>query len=471
MVVRKEKGGKKALQLQAIFSPRSMAVIGVSAVNDRHPATIIYRKNVHRYPIRVYAVNPKGGAILEEPIYKDISSIPETPDLAVIAVRAEAVPGVLADCIRTHVKGAIVVSGGFAETGRHDLQDEITALCSDAGFPVVGPNCLGVYVPNYLDTFFLPSERIVKPHTGNVAVVSQSGGILVDLMIKFYDEGVGLSRAMSIGNKAVIGEVDLLRHFARDTDTKVIAFYIEGFKKNEGREFVLAAGRCGKPVVVLKSGKSDAGAKAVSSHTASLAGEYASFSAALAQHGIVEAANELELVSFCEALSAYQKPISGAVGIVTGSGGHGALAVDACVRRGLALPSPDEEAIQRIRGGLSASVGAIASIRNPADLTGSAVDEDFVVTVEAFCAMKEIDCVIVLLLPYVPGITADLGSRLSITGKASGKALIAYVPHVDKYRMLIEGFELNGIPVSPSIEGAVAMASALRKLVQCQAKR
>ena len=129
---------------------------------------------------------------------------------------------------------------------------------------------------------------------------------------------MGLAKAISIGNKALLGELDLLDYFAADPTTKVIAFYIEGFGGNEGREFVLKAEKCGKPVVVLKAGKSPGGSKAVSSHTASLAGDYASFSAVLSQYNIVEAANELELVSFCESLSTYTKPIEGRVGIVTG---------------------------------------------------------------------------------------------------------------------------------------------------------
>jgi acyl-CoA synthetase (NDP forming) len=348
--------------------------------------------------------------------------------------------------------------------GRLDLRDRMVAMAREADFPFIGPNCLGIYVPNYVDSFFLPVERIVKPDEGNVALISQSGGILVDQMIKFADEGIGLSKAVSIGNKAFVKELDLLNFLARDRETKVIAFYVEGFGKDEGREFVLAAEKCPKPVIVLKSGKSSAGQRAVSSHTASLAGDYQSFSAALAQHdGVVEALNELELVSFCESMSAYQTSINGNIGIVTGSGGHGALAVDACSAQGLSVPELKEETKKEIEEHLSSSVKAIASVRNPTDLTGSAIDDDFVGTVRALCGMPEIECVITLLLPYLPGITMDLGSRLSTVSRQMGKPLIAYVPHVDKYRMLIEGFELNGIPVSPSIEGAVLMATALRR--------
>jgi acetate---CoA ligase (ADP-forming) len=451
------------MDLTPLFEPRTMAVFGVSSSNYRHPANEIFTKNLLRYPVKVYGVNPRGGTINGQPIYRSVAEIPERIDLAVIAVRADFVPDVLAECIRTKVRSATVISGGFKETGREDLQERIAAIARDASFPFIGPNCLGIYVPSHVDTFFLPGERMVKPAIGNVSLVSQSGGILVDQLIKFADEGVGLAKAVSIGNKALLGELELLDYLTQDPATRVIAFYIEGFGPNEGRAFVQKAGTCGKPVIVLKSGKSPGGSRAISSHTASLAGDYASFSAALSQYGIVEAANELELVSFCESLSLYEKPIEGRVGIVTVSGGHGAMATDACTARGIAVPELSNGVREELRGKLSPSVREIATLTNPIDLTGSGIDDDFVATAETLFAMDQIDCVLALLLPYVPGITSDLGAKLSSVAARHGKPLIAYVPHVEKYAMLIEGFELNGAPASPSIEGAVLMVEALRR--------
>ena len=451
------------MDLKPLFEPRSMAVFGVSLSNDRHPANEIFNKNLLRYPVRVFGVNPRGGTINGEAIHRSIAEVPEPVDLAVIAVRADLVPGVLSECIEAKARSAVVISGGFGEVGRRDLQERIAAIAKEASFPFIGPNCLGIYVPSRVDTFFLPGERMVTPAPGNVSFVSQSGGILVDQMINFTNEGVGLAKAISIGNKALLGELEILDYLAADPATKVIAFYIEGFGANEGREFVLRARRCGKPVVVLKSGKSPAGSAAVSSHTASLAGDYASFSAVLSQYGIVEATNELELVSFCESLSAYATPCDGGVGIVTVSGGHGAIAVDACAARGIAVPELPEALRETLRKTLSASVQGIATLANPVDLTGSGIDEDFVATTKFFFAREEIDCVLALLLPYVPGITSDLGAKLSNVARQCGKPLIAYVPHVEKYAMLIEGFNLNGAPVSPSIEGSVLMVEALRR--------
>ncbi|MFH0845402.1 MAG: CoA-binding protein, partial [Pseudomonadota bacterium] len=440
---------------------------GVSLKNSRHPANVIYHKNNLRYPVKVFAVNPGGGALQGDRVYAHVSEIPEKVDLAVIAARAEHCPGILEDCIRAGVRGAAVISGGFAESNGKDFQDRMAHMAQEADFPFIGPNCLGIYAPSKVDTFFLPSERMVKPDEGNVAIVSQSGGILVDQIIKFAGEGVGLSLAVSIGNKALIREIQLIEYLANDPKTKVLAFYVEGFGKNEGRQFVLAASRCPKPVIVLKAGKSPGGSRAVSSHTASLAGDYETFSAILSQFGVVEAKNELEMVSFCESLSCYPRAIQGKIGIVTGSGGHGALAVDVCSGHGLSVPPLSPETQKALRENLSQSIQAIASLNNPVDLTGSAVDDDFVFAVNTLSKSPEVDCVIVLLLPYLPGITSDLGARLSNIYYQDGKPLIAYVPHVEKYRMIIEGFEVNRVPVSPSIEGAVHMAEAMRRSQPC----
>jgi len=451
------------VRLQPLFSPRNLAVIGVSLSNHHHPANVIYTKNQLRYPVGVYAVNPKGGRLHGDPVYPNVKDIPDTVDLALIAVKAEQVQQSVSDCLEAGVQGAVIISGGFAESGRKDLQDDMAALAARHDFPVIGPNCLGLYAPGRVDTFFLPSERMIRPEPGNVAFVSQSGGVLVDQLVKFSQQGIGLSLAVSIGNKALLGELELLEHLAQDPATGVIALYLEGFKRSEGRAFVRAAADCGKPVVVLKAGKSSGGNRAVSSHTASLAGDYRVFSQVMAQFGIAEATSEFELLSFCESLSCYSGTIHGRLGIVTGSGGHGALCVDACENHSLEVPRLERENRERIRQSLSPSIQGIASLDNPIDLTGSAVDADFIAAVTEMAAFPDLDCLLVLLLPYLPGISSDLAARLSQISRNSGKPVIAYVPHVEKFGMFIEGFEYNRIPVASSIEGAVLMAEALRR--------
>jgi acetate---CoA ligase (ADP-forming) len=450
-----------------LFKPGSMAVAGVSLSNERHPANVIYNKIHLRYPVKVYPVNPKGGVFKRDRVYRGMEEIPGPVDLAVIAVRADLVPETLSQCIRKGVGGAVIISGGFAESGRADLQERIAAMAREADFPFIGPNCLGIYSPGKFDTFFLPGERLVRPNPGSVGFVSQSGGVLVDQMVKFTEQGLGLSLAVSIGNKALIREIDLLRYLAEDPATQVIAFYVEGFGRNEGRAFVELAAGLSKPVVVLKAGKTAEGSRAVSSHTASLAGDYKVFADVLAQYGIVEARNEFELTCFCESLSHYPRAIEGNVGVITVSGGHGALATDICADIGLQVPRLSDAVKAEIRAGLSANIRDIASLGNPIDLTGSAVDEDFEAAVSALGRAPEVDCLLLLLLPYSPGISSDLGARLSYVHQQTGKPLVAYVPHVEKYRILIEGFELNNVPVASSIDGAAFMVEAMRRCRPC----
>jgi acetyltransferase len=455
------------LDFTLLFNPKTIAVLGVSLTNDRHPANVIYNKIHLRYPVKVYPVNPRGGQFQRDRVYADIADIPARIDLAVVAARAEFVPDILERCIKSGVGGAVIISGGFAESGRTDMQERLVTLARAADFPFIGPNCLGIYAPTRFDTFFLPGERLVRPDPGPVAIVSQSGGVLVDQMVKFAEQGVGLSLAVSIGNKALIRELDMLEYLSGDPATRVIAFYVEGFDKNEGRRFVQAAASVPKPIIVLKSGKSTEGRRAASSHTASLAGDHKVFSSVLAQYGIVEADNEFEMVSFCESLSCYHQKIRGRVGIITVSGGHGVLVTDICAARGLAVPQLSKDTRQKIQENLSASVQGIASLENPVDLTGSAQDDDFVAAASGLSQAPEVDCVILLLLPYSPGISSDLGARLSYVFRREDKPLVAYVPHQEKYRMLIEGFELNNVPVSSSINGAVLMVEALRRCRTC----
>jgi acetyltransferase len=455
------------VDLHPLFRPKTLAVIGISLTNEKHPANVVYNKNHLRLKAKVFPVNDRGGVLFGEKIYPTVLAVPEKIDLAVIATRAEVVPSIMKECIKAEVKGVIVVSGGFAERGRTDLQDHIVSMAKEANLPFIGPNCLGIYFPPYVDTFFIPGERIVRPERGKVALISQSGGVLVDYMVKLAGEGVGVSAAVSIGNKALIRELDLLNYFAGDPETGVIAFYIEGFGEKEGREFVLSAAECPKPVIVLKSGKTSTGTKAVSSHSASIAGDYEVFSSALSQYGVVEAKDEFEMVSFCEALSCYRKPIEGNIGIISGSGGHGALAVDTCISHGLSVPPLAEEGQQGIQEKISPRIREIASFTNPIDLTGSAVDDDFLVAATFLSQRPEVDCILILLLPYIPGMSSDLGARLSQVYRQEGKPIIAYVPHVEKFRMFIEGFQLNEIPVAHSVEEAVHMADALRRHQPC----
>ena len=451
------------MRMKKLLEPRTIAVLGVSRSNPFHPANVIYTKNRLRYAAKTFAVNPKGGDIFGEKVFSSIKEIRENIDLVVFAIKAEFVPGAMRECIDAGAGAGIIISGGFAESGREDLQQEIQAISKDNDFPVVGPNCLGVYSQPYMDTFFLPSERLVQPIEGNVALISQSGGILVDFIIKLTHERVGIGKAISVGNKAVIDEVDLLKYFNRDPATSVIGMYIEGFHQSRGREFINILKNCSKPVVMMKSGKTPGGTKAVSSHTASIAGDYMTFHEIMRQSGVMEADRVSEFASYCEALSCCPGKSVKKICIITGSGGHGAAASDDCFKAGLELVEVGEQDQEELRKKLSPSIQSIASLSNPVDLTGSAGDADLIAAARFFLKRPDVDAIILLLLPYLPGITTDVGGRIAQLARQTNKPVLTYIPHVDKFDMFCEGFESNGAPVAHSVEGAVYMAKALMR--------
>ncbi|MBN2797985.1 MAG: CoA-binding protein [Deltaproteobacteria bacterium] len=451
------------MNLRRMLQPGSMAVYGVSSKNPSHPANIIYHKNHLRLQARTYAVNPRGGTLFGEPLFPSLAQLPEVPDVVVIALRAELVPRALEECASVGAGGAIVISGGFSEVGRTDLEDEVRRIAAANDLPVLGPNGLGVSAPPVMDTFFLPQERLIETRAGRVSIVSQSGGILVDLMIKLTQEGVGLARAISIGNKAVLDEVDLIAWLADDPSTDVVGVYLEGFRPGRGRAFVELVERIQTPVVVMKSGRTAGGARAVSSHTASVAGDYAVFQQVVGASKAVEAKDEAEFVAFCEVLARSHHAGVRRVGIVSASGGHGALASDGLYAAGVELPALSEALQGRIHAVLGRSVQDIASVANPVDLTGSATDEDFYEATRVLLDSDEVDAVMVLLLPYLPALTPHVGSRIAQVAQQHDKPVVTYIPHVDKYGIFIEGFEAHGVPVAHTVGGAVDMIRALAR--------
>lgn len=451
------------MDINKILNPKTVSVLGVSLTNPFNPANVIYHKNNLRYQAECFAVNPSGGKLFGETLYQHIQEVPKPSDLVVLSIRAEFVPQAIRECIDAKTGGAVIVSGGFSEIGRNDLQDQVQQLSQEYAYPVIGPNCLGIFSPPAIDTFFLPHERLVPPRPGNVALLSQSGGILVDNMIKLTQEGVGLSRAVSIGNKVNIDEVDLIAFLRDDPKTAVIGLYLEGFSPGRGRTFAQLACEMEKPIVIFKSGKTPGGSRAVSSHTSAMAGDYRVFSEIMEQSHVFEAKNDAEFVAYCEALACCATSRIQNVCIITASGGHGAIASDGCFDSGLQLPEVPQEHVSELRKRLAPSIQSIASLQNPVDLTGSAADGDFLTATRFFLDKDYVDCILLLLLPYLPAITTDIGARIAQICKEFSKPVIAYLPHVEKYGIFIEGFEGNGLPVSHSVEGAVHMARALAK--------
>jgi acetyltransferase len=449
-----------------MLNPRAAAVVGVSTSNPFSPGNVIFRKLCFEHALPTYPINPRGGEVEGQEVFKTISEAPEGIELVVIAIPAKYVPGVLNECGKKNIKAVIVVSGGFGETGAHgkNLQHEIVEIANKYSMTMVGPNCIGVFVPERVDTFFLPSERVARPRRGNVAIISQSGGWLVERLEEFASRDVGIAAVVSIGNAAQTKVADFVEFFESHGGVDVILAYIEGFSKNEGRQFieVCSTASLKKPIIVLKGGQSEAGHRATQSHTSSLAGDKAITSAAFRQAGIIQAKDEDEVMAFSKAFAFKPKHMNGPrIGCLTVSGGHGVIATDESDYQGLVMPPFTEEQQEVLRSVMTPAYRGIASFRNPCDLTGSAADIDYENVLNEMLRFKTIDAALLLLLPYAPGISLQIGARVANVAKRHEKTVVAYVPDLNKYEVIIRGFELNGIPVGDTIEEAVQMLGGI----------
>lgn len=457
--------------LTTMLNPKTTAVVGVSTSNPFSPGNVIFRKLKFENGLPTYPINPKGGSVEGVPICKSITEAPDDIELAVISVPAKYVPGVLTECGDKRIRSVVVVSGGFSETGEigASLESEIVEIAERHGITMVGPNCIGVFVPDLLDTFFLPSERVARPRRGNVAIISQSGGWLIERLEEFTGRHLGIAAAVSIGNAAQTKIHDFIKHFGSDRKVEVILAYIEGFGPGEGRTFIETCQHIcpRKPVIVLKGGESEAGQRATQSHTSALAGNHVVAEGAFTQHGIIQAVGEDEVMAYSKVFSFKPKPIRGArVGTLTVSGGHGVIASDEAEQYGLRFPIFTEEQQARMREVMTPAYQDIASFRNPCDLTGSASDIDYERVLDKMLEFENIDAALLLLLPYAPGISLQIGARVANVAKSHDKTVVSYVPDLEKYEVIIRGFELNGIPVGDTIEEAVQMLNGIRRRSQ-----
>lgn len=353
-------------QLDPIFKPKSMAVIGASS----NPAKWGYRmvenplRTGYRGPI--YPVNPNEKTILDLPVYRSIFDIPQSVDLAVITVPALQAPAVLKDCIKKGVQGVVMITAGFAESSPEGkaLQDEVAKIAREGGIRFVGPNCMGIYsAAGMLSLCFDP-----MPLRGSIAFMSQSGTFGGSLARMASVKGYGLSKFASIGNQANLMAADYLEYLAQDDETKVIVYYMEGFKDGE-RFFDLAKEIVRKkPIVIYKAGRTAAGVRATQSHTASIAGSDEVFNSLCAQSGLIRAQEAMQAFEMAEALSKQPLPPGKRVAIL-GSGGQGVVAADACASLGLEIPELDSETVRILQEGMPPHAPVP---RNPIDFAGSA---------------------------------------------------------------------------------------------------
>ncbi len=331
-----------------IFHPRSVAIVGVSARGNVFGTGILSALKAIGFEGRLYAVNPKGGEYNGMKIYTGLSEIPEPIDFAIIAVPAERVPQALEECRLVGVAGAEILSAGFSELGTEAgsrLEQEIRDIAS-RGIRVVGPNCFGIYCP-LSGLTLLPGPDLSRK-SGPVGFVSQSGGMSIDFAHIGKWMGIGFSKVVSFGNGADLREIELLEYLGSDPETRVIAMYIEGVK--DGRRFfrVLKEVAARKPVIVNKGGLTEAGARAVESHTASMGGSKRIWEAVLRQAGAVQVGDLWEMAQTCLAFSLLPPRVYGHITVAGGGGALGVSACDEAERYGLSIPPLDPEITEAI---------------------------------------------------------------------------------------------------------------------------
>src|SRR3954447_1130589 len=397
--------------LEAIFAPQSVAIVGASPDPIKLGHRVLRNIVDNGYAGRVFPIHPAAPTILDLPTFPSVLAVPEPIDLAVIVVPSQAVLAVVDECGKHGVRGLVVITAGFKEVGGagKELERKLIDLVRAYGMRMVGPNCLGI-----IDTTskLNASFAALMPEAGQIAFMSQSGALCTAILDWSKPEGIGFSRFVSLGNKGDVDEVALLQAWGDDPANRVILAYLEGI--NDGSAFIKTAQAVTKrtPVIAIKSGTTQAGTRAISSHTGSLAGSERAYEAAFSQSGILRANTMEELFDYAMAF-AYHPLIAGnRLAIVTNAGGPGIIATDAAERNGLALAQFTPETIELLQRDLPPA----ASVFNPIDVIGDARSDRYRVGLAAALADPNVDGALILFTPQAgsePEETARVIAELS----------------------------------------------------------
>jgi len=390
--------------LHYFFQAKSIAIFGASASKGK-PGYVIAENFIKNFEGKTFLINPKGGEILGQPVYKSVQEVSEPIDSAVIIVPAKYSPAAVADCAKKGIKFVTIISGGFKEIGEKglQLQKEIDEIAHQHDMRIIGPNCIGLFYPKRgLDMVFLPDEKLKRPGVGGVSILSQSGAFgsaFLDIMGSLGN-GNYLSKFVSYGNASDINEADILEYFGDDPETKVILAYLEGFK--DGRRFIETARKVSlkKPIIAIKANRNEAGAHAVASHTASLAANDAVTDALFKEVGIIRAYTWDELFDCMNAFNSSYLPKGRRVLIITDGGGAGVMASDAVGELGLELAELSPKVHEKMRKDLP----PIISVANPIDLTGSATAKEYLYALEQTVDDPNVDSITYIIIPTPPAI-------------------------------------------------------------------
>lgn len=415
--------------IHTLFNPRTIAIIGASDREDTvgHSAirNLLYGRlhgsyREEGYPGKVYAVNVRDQDLVI-PTYRSILDIPEdTIDLAVIAIPAKYVPGVIDECGQKGVKGVIVISAGFSEIGDEgaSLEDEVVERAHRHGIRILGPNCLGgMNVFKRLNATF--TDEMVQ--LGPLSLISQSGALCTTAIHYAKEKNIGFSHFISVGDKADIDDADLVEYLNEDPNTKCIIIYVESLK--DGRKFFDTALRVNKttPIVVLKSGRTSAGAKAAASHTGSIAGSDTAYDAAFEQAGVYRV-DTLEAMYDCSRALGYQPiPQGDRVAILTNSGGPGVMAADYAEKIGLRLAELSPKTLKKLNDYLPAAW----SHSNPIDILGDATAVRYTEVIEILMRAPEVDSIVVILTPLTFTHPYNVSQQIVQIAKKSTKPILA----------------------------------------------
>jgi acetyl coenzyme A synthetase (ADP forming)-like protein len=399
-----------------LFAPERVAVVGATDREGSIGRAIV--DNLGDFDGEVVAVNPGRDEVLGYTCYPDLGEAPAV-DLAVVVVPPSIVVDAVRDAGEAGVRNVVVITAGFSETGGEgaDRERDLVEVAEEYDLNLVGPNSLGVLsTPTGLNATFGPSNAL----PGNLSFMSQSGAFITAVLDWANDQGIGFKDVASLGNKAVLGETDFMRAWGDDPETNVILGYLEGI--DDGREFIDAAREVTTetPAVVVKSGRTEAGAQAASSHTGTIAGSEAAYEAGFQQAGVVRAENVQELFDFARALDGLPMPDSENVAVVTNAGGPGVMATDAVGDSRLSMASFQDETLDT----LDESLPDEANVYNPVDVIGDADLDRFRSAIDTVLADDNVGCALVLSAPTAVIDYAELGEAVVDLQAEHGKPVV-----------------------------------------------
>jgi acetate---CoA ligase (ADP-forming) len=407
-----------------MFRPRAIAVVGASNRAGSVGRAVFANVLKYGYAGVVFPVNPKSPSIMSVKAYPSVMAIPDGVDLAVVVVPREAVPQVLRECGDKGIQGAIVITAGFKELGGEGVEQEkqVVETARHYGLRLLGPNCLGI-IDTDKEVSLNASFARQMPLPGNIALISQSGAVGVAALEYAQSERIGLSKFVSVGNKADLNENDFLAYLKDDPATDVIALYLEDLA--DPHEFFRVAQEITgdeprKPILAIKSGRTTAGARAAASHTGALAGSDRAYDALFAQCGVLRVESLEELFDYATAFATQPLPRGNRVAIITNAGGLGIMITDAAVRYGLEMAEFAELTRQRLKAALPPA----ASRQNPVDVLGDAGEERYGAALEAVLSDDHVDGAIVISTPQLMTDLQAIAQAIARTAAGSGKPVL-----------------------------------------------